>query len=79
MVDDKSSNKESKNIFHLITNPAPKRERRTIMAKEKTRIKIKDLPKGKKISKDEMKKVFGGYYPSPESFPPANWWKPFSK
>jgi hypothetical protein len=66
------------------------------MAKEKARIKIKDLPKGKKISKDEMKKVFGGFYfpatmspqvpqvpptayPSPESFPPANWWKPFSK
>jgi hypothetical protein len=24
------------------------------------RIKIKDLPKGKKISKEDMKKIFGG-------------------
>ena len=33
------------------------------------RIKIKDLPKNKKISKEEMKKVFGGFNPQPE--PPA--------
>ena len=35
------------------------------MAKEKKRITIKDLPKSKKISKDEMKKVFGGYFIGP--------------
>ena len=30
------------------------------------RIKIKDLPRDRKISREEMKKVFGGYYfPAP--------------
>lgn len=49
----------------------------------KTRIKIKDLPKDKKISRDEMKKVFGGYYMpmpsminSPEVPPTSGWPKP---
>ena len=61
------------------------------MAKERTRIKIKDLPKGKKISREEMKKVFGGYYfpaatgapdvpptayPKAEDFPPTFLWNP---
>ena len=52
------------------------------MAKEKTRITIKDLPQNKKISKDEMKKVFGGYYMvppmpnAPEVPPVANWPNP---
>ena len=51
------------------------------MAKDKTRIKIKDLPKNKKISKDEMKKVFGGYYFPPimadaPDIPPSNWPRP---
>ena len=52
------------------------------MAREKTRITIKDLPKNKKISKDEMKKVFGGYYmvppmpQAPEVPPTANWLSP---
>jgi hypothetical protein len=30
------------------------------------RIKIKDLPRDKKISKAEMKKVMGGFNPQPE-------------
>jgi hypothetical protein len=30
------------------------------------RIKIKDLPKGKKISKEEMMNVIGGFNPQPE-------------
>jgi hypothetical protein len=30
------------------------------------RIKIKDLPKGKKISKEEMTKIIGGFNPQPE-------------
>ena len=51
------------------------------MTKEKTRIKIKDLPKNKKISKEEMKKVFGGYYMPPimvdaPEIPPSNWPSP---
>jgi len=52
------------------------------MAKERIRIKIKDLPKDKKISKEEMKKVFGGYYfpasmlHAPEVPPTPNWPKP---
>jgi len=33
------------------------------------RIKIKDLPRDRKISKEEMKKVIGGFNPQPE--PPA--------
>jgi natural product precursor len=52
-----------------------------VMAKEKTRIKIKDLSKNKKISKEEMKKVFGGYYmpmpaamPGVAEVPPINSW-----
>ena len=65
------------------------------MAKERTRIKIKDLPKGKKISREEMKKVFGGYYfpaaapgapdvpptayPRAEDFPPTFLWNPRKK
>ena len=49
------------------------------MAKERVRIKIKDLPKDKKISREEMKKVFGGYYfptPMPPQAPevPPNVW-----
>ena len=54
------------------------------MAKEKARIKIKDLPKGKKISKDEMKKVFGGFYfpatmpPQSPQVPPTSWPSPES-
>lgn len=32
------------------------------MAKEKARIKIKDLSKDKRISREEMKKVLGGHY-----------------
>jgi len=44
------------------------------------RIKIKDLPKDKKISKEELMKVIGGFNPQPEPpgryqgniFPP-NW------
>jgi hypothetical protein len=31
------------------------------------RIKIKDLPKDRKITKEEMKKVFGGYIDIPGS------------
>ncbi len=30
------------------------------------RIKIKDLPKDKKISREEMKKVLGGFNPQPD-------------
>jgi hypothetical protein len=30
------------------------------------RIKIKDLPRDKKITKEEMKKVMGGFNPQPE-------------
>jgi len=49
------------------------------MAKDKARIKIKDLPKDQKISRDEMKKVFGGYYmpatmPGIGEVPPINSW-----
>ena len=52
------------------------------MAKERTRIKIKDLPKGKKISKEEMRKVFGGHYiPMPPAMntpqvPPTSYLSP---
>jgi hypothetical protein len=52
------------------------------MAKEKKRITIKDLPKDKKISKDEMKRVFGGFYYGPpvspvSDMPPVtNWPRP---
>jgi len=52
------------------------------MAKERTRIKIKDLPKDKKISREEMKKVFGGYYfpatlpPQAPEVPPTSWLRP---
>jgi len=31
-----------------------------IMEKSKKRIKIKDLPKGQQVSREEMRKVFGG-------------------
>ena len=49
------------------------------MAKYNARIKIKDLPKDQKISRDEMKKVFGGYYmpvniPNAPDIPPINSW-----
>ena len=49
------------------------------MAKEKSRIKIKDLAKDKKISREEMKKVFGGYYlpaymPNVPEVPPTTTW-----
>ncbi len=37
--------------------------------KKKTRIKIKDIPKDKKISKEEMKKLSGGA--------PATTWTPW--
>ncbi len=33
------------------------------------KIKIKDIPKDQKISKEEMRKVLGGFNPQPE--PPA--------
>lgn len=38
------------------------------MAKKKTRIKIKDLPRDVKVSREEMKKVLGGIgtWPTPE-------------
>ena len=36
------------------------------------RIKIKDLPRDKKISKEEMKKVMGGFNPQPE--PPGRFY-----
>jgi hypothetical protein len=36
------------------------------------RIKIKDLPKEKKITKEEMKKIMGGFNPQPE--PPARFY-----
>jgi hypothetical protein len=35
------------------------------MAKKKTRIKIKDLPRDMKVSREEMKKVLGGAYTLP--------------
>jgi hypothetical protein len=38
------------------------------------RIKIKDLPKDRKISKEEMKKVIGGFNPQPE--PPGRFFYP---
>lgn len=38
------------------------------------KIKIKDLPKDQKISKEEMRKVLGGFNPQPE--PPAMWGSP---
>ena len=52
------------------------------MTKERVRIKIKDLPKDKKISREEMKKVFGGYYfpapmpPQAPEVPPNAWPRP---
>ena len=38
------------------------------------RIKIKDLPRDKKITKEEMKKVMGGFNPQPE--PPGIFLRP---
>jgi hypothetical protein len=35
------------------------------MGQGKPRIKIEDLPKDTKISKEQMKAVFGGYYAPP--------------
>ena len=35
------------------------------MARGKTRIKIEDLPRDKKISKEEMRTVLGGFYAAP--------------
>ena len=35
------------------------------MARVKTRIKIEDLPRDKKISKEEMRTVLGGFYAAP--------------
>jgi len=59
-----------------------KKKGRCIMAREKIRIIIKDLPKGKKISREEMNKVFGGnYIPMPPvmnapQVPPTSWPSP---
>lgn len=38
------------------------------MARGKTRIKIEDLPRDKKISKEEMRTVLGGFYAAPPIF-----------
>jgi hypothetical protein len=35
------------------------------MARVKTRIKIEDLPRDKKISREEMRTVLGGFYAAP--------------
>jgi hypothetical protein len=36
------------------------------------RIKIRDLPRDKKVSKEELKKALGGLGPQPE--PPDRWY-----
>jgi len=38
------------------------------MARGKTRIKIEDLPRDKKISREEMRTVLGGFYAAPPVF-----------
>ena len=46
------------------------------METKKLKIVIKDLPEGKRVGREEMRKVFGGCYPDPKKPLPWPWPQP---